>query len=111
MGISSRLLEQRSGLGVKRSRVQIPAARLVGTAWLVLTNPSRTASMLTSLVAAYERRSLGVASHFGLDQWGHFLPEHTTVASLLDRLIHRGCPRWRTRSWQIAGHGSISYAT
>ncbi len=68
IGDSSRLLEQRSGLGVKRSRVQIPAARLVGTAWLVLTNPSRTASMLTSLAAAYERRSLGVASYFGFDQ-------------------------------------------
>jgi DNA replication protein DnaC len=40
------------------------------------------------VAAAYERRSLGVASHFGFDQWGHFLPEHTTAASLLDRLIH-----------------------
>ena len=40
------------------------------------------------VAAAYERRSLGVASHFGFDQWGHFLPEHTTAVSLLDRLIH-----------------------
>lgn len=38
--------------------------------------------------AAYERRSLGVASHFGFDQWGRFLPEHTTAVSLLDRLLH-----------------------
>ena len=38
--------------------------------------------------AAYERRALGVASHFGFDQWGRFLPEQTTAASLLDRLIH-----------------------
>ena len=45
--------------------------------------------LLFRFVAAfYERRSLGVASHFGFDQWGHFLPEHTTAASLLDRLIH-----------------------
>ncbi|MGB9112871.1 MAG: ATP-binding protein, partial [Acidimicrobiales bacterium] len=36
----------------------------------------------------YERRALGVGSHFGFDKWGHFLPEHTTAASLLDRLIH-----------------------
>jgi DNA replication protein DnaC len=40
------------------------------------------------VAAAYERRSLGVASHFGFDQWCRFLPEHTTAASLLDRLIH-----------------------
>lgn len=40
------------------------------------------------VAAAYERRALGVASHFGFDQWGRFLPEHTTAASLLDRLIH-----------------------
>ena len=38
--------------------------------------------------AAYERRSLGIASHWPFDQWGRFLPEHTTAASLLDRLLH-----------------------
>jgi DNA replication protein DnaC len=38
--------------------------------------------------AAYERRSLGIASHWPLDQWGRFLPEHTTAVSLLDRLLH-----------------------
>jgi DNA replication protein DnaC len=38
--------------------------------------------------AAYERRSLGVASHWPFDQWGRFLPEHTTAVSLLDRLLH-----------------------
>jgi len=40
------------------------------------------------VAAAYERRSLGVASHWPFDQWGRFLPEHTTAASLLDRLLH-----------------------
>ena len=40
------------------------------------------------VAGAYERRSLGIGSHFGFDKWGHFLPEHTTAASLLDRLIH-----------------------
>ena len=39
--------------------------------------------------AAYERRALGVASHWPFDQWGRFLPEHTTAVSLLDnRLLH-----------------------
>ena len=38
--------------------------------------------------AAYERRSLGIASHWPFDQWGRFLPEHTTAVSLLDRLLH-----------------------
>lgn len=38
--------------------------------------------------AAYERVSLGVASHWPFDQWGRFLPEPTTAVSLLDRLLH-----------------------
>ena len=41
-----------------------------------------------SVAAAYERRSLAVASHWAFDQWGRFLPEHTTAASILDRLLH-----------------------
>ena len=40
------------------------------------------------VAAAYERRSLGIASHWPFDQWGRFLPEHTTAASMLDRLLH-----------------------
>jgi hypothetical protein len=27
-------------------------------------------------------------SHWPFDQWGRFLPEHTTAVSLLDRLLH-----------------------
>lgn len=37
---------------------------------------------------AYERRALGIASHWPFDQWGKFLPEQATAASLLDRLLH-----------------------
>jgi DNA replication protein DnaC len=40
------------------------------------------------VAAAYERRSLGIASHWPFEAWGHFLPEHTTAVSLLDRLLH-----------------------
>jgi DNA replication protein DnaC len=40
------------------------------------------------VAAAYERRSLAVGSHWPFDQWGRFLPEHTTAVSLLDRLLH-----------------------
>lgn len=47
------------------------------------------AQLLFRFVAAsYERRSLGVASHWPFDQWGRFLPEHTTAGSMLDRLLH-----------------------
>jgi DNA replication protein DnaC len=38
--------------------------------------------------ASYERRSLGIASHWPFEEWGRFLPEHTTAASMLDRLLH-----------------------
>src|ERR1700736_1457310 len=40
------------------------------------------------VAAAYERRALAVASHWPFEQWGRFLPEHTTAASILDRLLH-----------------------
>ncbi len=40
------------------------------------------------VAAAYEHRSLGTASHWPFDQWGRFLPEHTTAVSMLDRLLH-----------------------
>ena len=40
------------------------------------------------VAAAYERQSLAVASHWPFEQWGRFLPEHTTAVSILDRLLH-----------------------
>lgn len=40
------------------------------------------------VAAAYERRSLGVASHWPFEDWGRFLPEHATAVALLDRLLH-----------------------
>jgi DNA replication protein DnaC len=40
------------------------------------------------VAAAYERRSLGIGSHWPFESRGRFLPEHTTAVSLLDRLLH-----------------------
>ena len=40
------------------------------------------------VAAAYERRSLGTASHWPFDQWGRFLPDETTAVSIVDRLLH-----------------------
>ena len=40
------------------------------------------------VAAAYEQRSLGIGSHWPFEEWGRFLPEHTTAVSLLDRLLH-----------------------
>jgi hypothetical protein len=37
------------------------------------------------VAAAYERRALGIASHWPFESWGRFLPEHTTAVSMLDR--------------------------
>jgi DNA replication protein DnaC len=39
------------------------------------------------VAAAYERRSLGIASHWPFEQWGRFMPEPTTATSMLDRLL------------------------
>jgi DNA replication protein DnaC len=42
------------------------------------------AQLLFRLVAAaYERRSLAIASHWSFEDWGRFLPEHTTAVILL----------------------------
>ena len=40
------------------------------------------------VAAAYERRSLAIASHWPFEEWGRFLPNETTAVSLLDRLWH-----------------------
>jgi len=40
------------------------------------------------IAAAYERRSLGIASHWPFESWGRFLPEHTTAVSHPGRLLH-----------------------
>ena len=40
------------------------------------------------VASAYERRSLGVGSHWPFEEWGRFLPVHTTAVSMLDRLLH-----------------------
>ena len=39
------------------------------------------------VAAAYERRALGIGSHWPFESWGRFLPEHTTAVSMLDRLL------------------------
>jgi DNA replication protein DnaC len=63
------------------------------------------------VAAAYERVSLGIGSHWPFDQWGRFLPEHTTAVSLLDRLIHHSVivvtdgESWRMREARARGGG------
>lgn len=49
---------------------------------------SCTQLLFRFVAAACERRSLGIASHWPFEQWGRFVPEHTTAVSLLDRLLH-----------------------
>ena len=39
------------------------------------------------VAAAYERRSLAIASHWPFEEWGRFLPDRSTAVSLLDRLV------------------------
>jgi hypothetical protein len=42
--------------------------------------------MFRFVAAAYERRSLGIASHWPFEEWGRFLHKHATAVALLDRL-------------------------
>lgn len=38
--------------------------------------------------AAYERRSVAIASHTPFEDWGRFLPDQPTAVAILDRLCH-----------------------
>ena len=40
------------------------------------------------MAAAYERRSIGIASHWPFNEWGRFIPDENTAVSLIDRLLH-----------------------
>ncbi len=51
-------------------------------------DPTGSQLFFRFFAAAYERVSLGIGSHWPFDQWGRFLPEHTTTVSMLDRLLH-----------------------
>ena len=42
------------------------------------------------VAAAYERRALGIGSHWPFESWGRFLPEHTTAVSMLDNRSRNG---------------------
>ena len=44
--------------------------------------------MFRLIAAAYERRSVAIASHSPFENWGRFLPDQPTAVSLLDRLCH-----------------------
>ena len=51
-------------------------------------DPTGSQLLFRLVAAAYERRSLAIASHWPFEEWGRFLPEHSTAVSLLDRLLH-----------------------
>jgi DNA replication protein DnaC len=66
------------------------------------------------VAAAYEHRSLGVASHWPFESWGRFLPEHTTAVALLDRLLHHSVTvvtsgdSYRMKEARMRGGGPIT---
>lgn len=51
-------------------------------------DPTGSQLLFRFIAAAYERRSLGLASHHPFENWGRFLPEQTTATAMLDRLLH-----------------------
>ena len=54
----------------------------------LVSDDTGTQLLFRLVAAAYERRALAIASHWSFEDWGRFLPEHTTAVSLLDRLLH-----------------------
>lgn len=51
-------------------------------------DPNGSQLLFRFVAATYERRSLAIASHWPFEEWGRFLPDHSTAVSLLDRLLH-----------------------
>jgi DNA replication protein DnaC len=79
-------------------------------------DPTGTQLLFRFVAAAYEHRSLGIASHWPFEQWGRFIPEHTTAVSLLDRLLHHATvvvtdgESFRMREALARGGGRLSVA-
>lgn len=51
-------------------------------------DPTGSQLLFRFVAAAYERRAIGLASHHPFENWGRFLPDQTTAAAMLDRLLH-----------------------
>jgi DNA replication protein DnaC len=61
--------------------------------------------------AAYERRSVAIASHTPFEDWGRFLPDQPTAVAILDRLCHHAHIITTTgQSWRIT-HRTTGGAT
>jgi DNA replication protein DnaC len=66
------------------------------------------------VAAAYERRSLGLASHWPFEDWGTFLPVPSTAAAVLDRLLHHSVvivtsgESWRLKEARARAHSHTS---
>jgi len=62
------------------------------------------------VAAAYERRSLGIGSHWAFESWGRFLPEHTTAVSMLDQLLHHchTVVQWGTSNPTTSGDHEVA---
>jgi len=79
-------------------------------------DPVGTQLLFRLVAAAYERRSLAIASHWPFDQWGRFLPEQATAVALLDRLLHHATvvvtegESYRMREARTRGGGMIATA-
>jgi len=79
-------------------------------------DPTGIQLLFRFVAAAYEHRSVGIASHWPFEQWGRFIPEHTTAVSLLDRLLHHATvvvtdgESFRMREALARGGGRLSVA-
>src|ERR1700716_829641 len=61
---------------------------LIDEVGLAPLDETATRLLFRFVAAAYERGSLGLASHWPFEDWGTFLPVPSTAAALLDRLLH-----------------------
>jgi DNA replication protein DnaC len=76
------ILTNRSSDGILRSDLV-----LLDELGFAPLDPSGGQLLFRFVAAAYERRSLGIASHRPLNDWGRFLPNQTTAVSRIDRLL------------------------
>jgi len=50
--------------------------------------PAHSQLLFRLISAAYERRSIAIASHTPFEDWGRFIPDQPTAVAILDRLCH-----------------------
>jgi len=70
------------------ARPRTPVARPRSPPGSRPSQPARARRLPTTRRSPGRYSALAIDSHWGIEDWGRFVPEHTTAVSILNRLLH-----------------------